>query len=317
VAQRQERRAMQADQKRDREVLGQLHKAERKEYWAGVQKRRTDLRQKAFEEAKQRNAKRWDAVRKIKNPEKRKRAAARVKGDKKHVHDAIRKKHLAGAPKVDNALQKALFKQQEQDRQELRAAHLKEQGLLARQHVAERLAASHQKLAENTHRAAARTSARMSNARGLAGQNKAAARVANDHARFRRITVNGETVPLPANPLEASRAYLKLAHAEHAKRGDLRQTLNQQRDARIASRQSALINAAGHGRADPQSATRQKAMSGQTLTDAERATASPEIKAQFDIGGRKATAARAILSPREFRQQAREQGGRSGGGRGR
>ena len=285
TAQHQARRTMYAEQRRDREALRQAHDAQGREHRASGRKLYADARQKAFEQAKQRNAKKWDAVRKTKNPMKRELAAAKVRLDQKHVHTAARNQHLAAARKVNDTAWRAMIKQQAQERHDLRAAHQKEQGMLARQQVAERLATGHQKLAENTQRAAASASARMSNAHGLAGQDKAADRVAGDHARFRHITVNGESVPLPANPLEASRAYLRLAHAEHAKRGDLRQTLTQQRDGRIASRQSALINAAGYGRVDrrtragrsddaltairqndPQSSMRQTAMSGQTLT---------------------------------------------------
>jgi hypothetical protein len=298
VAQRRERRAMQADQKRDREALRQLHKAERKEYRAGMRKRRADLRQKAFEEAKQRNAKKWEAVRKTKNPMKRQLAAAKVKVDSKHVHDAIRKKHLAGTQKADNALQRGLFKQQEQDRQALHAAHQKEQGMLARQHVAERLAADYQHLADQKQSANARDIARMSNAHSFSGQNSAAVHIIANRAKFRYLLDYG--IALPANPHEASRAHLKLAHAEHAKRKELRQTLNQQRDARIATRQSALVNVAGHEPAGRRTGTRRlgsalsrlteesqqqraaKAVqTGLTLTSEEKSALTPEARARI------------------------------------
>ena len=67
---------------------------------------------------------------------------------------------------------------------------------------------------------------------------------------------------------------------------------------------------------DTQNQIRQAVDSGQRLTDAERANASPDIKAQLGQEDRKA-ATRSMFMSASFKQKQRERDGRSGGGRGR
>ena len=67
---------------------------------------------------------------------------------------------------------------------------------------------------------------------------------------------------------------------------------------------------------NPQDQIRQAAASGRTLTDAERANASPEVKAKLGREERQAKA-RFLFTRRSDLQQQRGKDGRSGGGRGR
>ena len=67
---------------------------------------------------------------------------------------------------------------------------------------------------------------------------------------------------------------------------------------------------------DTQNQIRQAVDSGRLLTDAERANASPDIKAQLGQEDRKA-ATRSMFMSASFKQKQRERDGRSGGGRGR
>ncbi len=119
-----------------------------------------------------------------------------------------------------------MYAQQEKERLDLHNLHRQETAALARQHIAERLSVHEKWRALSLDKQANRIDARLTAHQGMAAQQKAAHR--HDQAACKgkpeRASANGSKAA-PANPREASRAYIETAHAEEAKHTAIRDKL--------------------------------------------------------------------------------------------
>ncbi len=310
-------------------------------------------RETAYQTVREQHADKWEAVRAISDLKAREKAAAALKLDEKKAYDAESKKHVdACRPEKDKAWQ-AMKASQDKERLDLREQHRQEAAALARQHIAERLGMHEKWRGHHLDRMTSRIDARLTTQQGMAAQQKAALDTMKLHAKANQTKSAGGPVAVPLNPHEAMRHYYETSYREEGKREAIRAKLlndrktHQERANKAeANRQKengakATGRAAGRGSPrtiltpgimaaksartstpqlrlpldDPQAQIRQAAQSGRTLTDAERANASPELKQQLRRDEIRKQAS-FLLTPRTSKEDQRgKDGGRSKGGR--
>ena len=350
-AQQRARQAMYQEQQRDRDALRAAQDAAKLDHQTWARQLYAKARETAYQAIKEQYAEKWEAVRETWNLKARERAASALKREQKKAYAEESKKHVdASRPEKDKAW-RALQANQEKERADHREQHRQEAAALARQHIAERLGMHEKWRGKNLDRLASRIDARLTAHQGMAAQQKAALDTIKLHAKASSTKSAGGPVAIPANPHEAMRHYYEIAHGEKEKREAIRATLaatrasHQARASKAGADRQKATSASGRGigraspravltpgiRAaksarssnqlhlpldDPQAQIRQAAQSGRTLTDAERANASPELKQQLRREEMKAQA-RVLFATRDSHQGQRGKEGRSRGGRGR
>ena len=336
-AQAETRKALYAEQKRDREALGLAHDAAKLEHEMWGRKLYAGARQAAYDTIEEQYAAKWLELRANTPLSKMKEAANALKAEQKKAYAEEAKRQIDLRRPEKDAAWKALKESQEKERNDLRTEHRKEISTLARQHVAERLGVQEKWLAQTLDKKAQRIMARLSSRQGMTTQQPAAHQTIKLHAKASL----GETTALPSNPREAARRFFELAHKEQERQEAIRQKLLDDRRKRLeragratetgrekkSPRQTMLpgILAARDNRGaslqrrlretDPQQQIRQTESSGQRLNSAERANATPEIRQRLSARERRALAIRDLMRASSGRDNSGK--GRSGGGRGR
>ena len=336
-AQVETRKALYAEQKRDREALGLSHDAAKLEHEMWGRKLYAGARQAAYDTIEEQYAAKWLELRANTPLSKIKEAANALKAEQKKAYAEEAKRQVDLRRPEKDAAWKALKESQEKERNDLRTEHRKEISTLSRQHVAERLGVQEKWLAQTLDKKSHHIMARLSSRQSMATQQPAAHQTIKLHAKASL----GETTALPSNPREAARRFFELAHKEKERQEAIRQKLLDDRRKRLelagratetgrekkSPRQTILpgILAARDNRGaslqrrqretDPQQQIRQKELSGQSLNSAERANATPEIRQRLSARERRAQAIRDLMRGSSGRENSGK--GRSGGGRGR
>jgi hypothetical protein len=316
VAQRIVRNKMYREQKRDRDALRQVQKAQLDQHKAWAKKLYADARQSAFEQVREQTADKWATVRAIEDAAKRDEAAKALQRQQKNLYAKASALHVAQARIEKNQAWQGLQQDQRQERLDLRATHRKEYTAVIRQHIAERVGTSEQHHAQHLQHSANRIAARFSGHEGMAAQQ----RVAVQAIRLARNTSYDGT---PVNRAAIAMTFMKTAVAEHEKRKRIRAGLNAQRQTnqlcasapdRFRAQPGRVIGVLGHLMAsDRQTQARQAAQSGRTLTADERASLPQDVKERLDAQDRK----RSIETFISTAQQQHRSRDRGGGGRGR
>ena len=320
-AQSEIRRAMYREQKRDRDVLRQTHKAQldlHKEWAKGLY---ANARQQAFEQVKEQTAGRWKAVRGIEDAQKREQGAQALNREQKTLYAKASALHVGQARVEKNQAWQALKQTQTKERLDLRAAHREEYAALTRQHAAERLGIAKKHREQDLQRDANRISARFGARQGMAAQQAAALKII-------RLKWNAGLAGGPEKlitPAEAIRAFMQTARIEHDKREKIRAGLNARRQTGrlLVSSPARLRSQAGKAmdplsplmQPHPQNQIRQDAASGRPLTAEERANAPKDVRERLDRHDRQ-NQERGTPSANGKGDQPRGNG-RNGGGRGR
>jgi len=314
------RRAMLADQKRDRDALRAAQAVEWKQHQAWAKGLYAKARKAAFEQVKQQTAGQWKEVRAIKDRDQRAMADAVLKLQLKALYAKTGGQRIDEARKQKDTAWKEQKDRQVKERLALRGAHREENAAMTRQHVAEQFAIKERQRPLKLQREANLIAAQTNGHQGMANQQKAAQKTIqlNRHAEAVRRHAS-------ANPAEAARAYQEIAKQEHSRRAGIREGLNAQRQsnqlrAMTADRSRARAGAgrqmsSGDNQPSPQEQARQAVQSGRTLTGDERANASPDLKERLASQDRR-IAQRATFAHGEGNQRQQDKG-RSGGGRGR
>jgi hypothetical protein len=320
-AQANVRRAMYAEQKRDRDALRAAQKAELGQHRAWAKTLYAGARKAAFNEVRERNAGRWGAIRAIGDRVQRDQAAHALKLEQKKLYAQASARHVAQARLQKDAAWQALRKQQLQERLDLRAAHREEYSALTRQHVAERLGTDEQRRAQQLQQDANRIAARFAGHQGMAAQQGAAQQAI-------RLSHKASRDNAAPNPAETALRLMKIAAGEHDKRRSIRNRLSAQRQNNLlrgaapdlfrAQADQATQTRRSVMDADRQAQARQAAASGRTLGSEERANAPRDVRDRLDQQDRKALRERSVSSASDRRQNRGEERGtdRKGGGRG-
>lgn len=221
-AQAKERQALYAEQKLDREALKKAQTAAQLDHQISGRKLYADARQAAFETIKEQYDVRWKDLRANTPFSQRKEASTALKAEQKTAYAEEAKRRIDQVRPEKDTAWKALKDSQEKERLALQAEHRTETTVLARQHVAERLAIYEKWRAQALDKQAQRVAVKLSGPQGLAPQDLAARKMMALHAKATRL---GNIRELPANPREAAKAYMQIAYAEEAKRAPLREAL--------------------------------------------------------------------------------------------
>ncbi|MGO9475870.1 MAG: MobA/MobL family protein [Rhodomicrobium sp.] len=352
-AQQQARKAIYAEQQRDREALRRAHEAEKIKHQEWAKKLYAVARQEAYDSIKEQYADKWQALRETENAKERAKAAAALKVEEKKAYGKEAEKQVNLRRPEKDAVWKAMLNKQEQERLDLRKEHRAETTALARQQIAERLGVHEKWRALHLGRHANSIDAQLGARQGMSAQQKAAVSSIKLHNRTGQTGAHPE---LSANPREAARRYFEIAREEDAKRESLRDALSKQRDSKLkraglapdkirdrsAERQAESRRATGKASprdivapgievardkraewiqnrtrdVDPQQQIRQAAQSGRALSSEERANASPEVRERAARDDKSARDRWSHTSS-QGRNQDKGKGGRSGGGRGR
>ncbi len=310
-AQAEVRRAMYAEQKRDRDVLRQAQAAQLNEHKACAKTLYGDARKSAFKQVREQTAGKWEALRTIEHRTERDRAEGALKLEQKNLYAKASALHVGQARIEKDQAWQRLKKTQLQERLDLRNSHREEYAALSRQHIAERLGIAGQHNAQQLQRDANRVSARFAGHQGMAAQQKAALQAIRLGQR--------------AGADMTAKEFMKTALAEHDKRGKIREGLNARRQTnqlraatpdRFRSQAGRAMDAlSSASQPDQKTQARQAAASGRTLSSEERANAPQDVKKRLDRQDRK-SAKRATFTPSGSSPQQTGKS-RSGGGRGR
>lgn len=300
-----ERREMYQEQARDRAALRAAQDAQKLKHQRSGRALYAGAREKAFQEVKAQHAKRWERVRAIKNPERRDIAIEALKVRQKEAYRVSSDRHVEQVRPVKNEAWQTMKQIQEADRKALQQRHVEEAAALARQHIAERNAL-HERWRDRHLKTEANTiSAKLETRQGMAAVQTSAVAMIKLNAKAKQSNVNGGAEKPAMAPLEASRHFAERGRAESVARTTIRYELlasrrmnearavefarSPTRAARVATalasrpqpRQHATIQArrVAAQQANSQNAIRQAVGSGRSLTDAEKASASPDVKA--------------------------------------
>src|SRR5208282_497960 len=129
------RRAMLADQKRDRDALRAAQAVEWKQHQAWAKGLYAKARKAAFEQVKQQTAGQWKEVRAIKDRDQRAMADAVLKRQLKALYAKTGGQRIDEARKQKDAAWKEQKDRQVKERLALRGAHREENAAMTRQHV--------------------------------------------------------------------------------------------------------------------------------------------------------------------------------------
>jgi hypothetical protein len=297
-----DRKATYQEQKRDRAALREAHDAQKLEHQRWGRAHYAAARGRAFQEVKTQYADRWKAVRRTKDKTEREKAAKALKIEQKATYAQAAKLQIEAArPAKEEAWQK-LKTTQQQERTNLQRRHAEEIAAVSRQHIAERIALQERWQHQNLTARSAKLSAKLEARQDMPSVQRTAAAI----IKLRAAAQNryGENRPiLNAMPsLTVATHFAERGRAEHANRDAIRYELNalrqlnhiraaapaQRRHApgRIAERRASnrmQIQAQRQTRqqaeTDKQNAIRQAVVTGRTVTDADRANASPELRA--------------------------------------
>lgn len=291
------RKAMYAEQKRDRDALRAVHNKEIAEHKKWAKTLYTAARKAALAETKASMEDRWKAARRIKKREERNAAMATLKLHQKVLYANMNAKHVMQARKTKDDAYAKMRESQIKARADLREQHAAEYNALNRQHLAEQLGKQ-----EEIRRAHAVSGFRRG---GMAQQQAAAINLLRQYSR---------KAP-PVQAPELIRAYYRISHIEGGKREALRRSLD-------AGRQSNLIAAMPRSRhpsqargamqpvQDSNQRAREALLTGQHITNGERLNASPGLRARFEARDKKQT----IESYWYYAAQHTASKGRGGGG---
>ncbi len=315
-AQTKVRKAMYAEQKRDRDALREVQQARLDQHRTWAKSLCAGARKAAFDEVRQRTADRWKAIRAIGDAAERAQAAKALTLEQKKLYDQVSRRHIGRARLQKDEAWQALRKEQFNERVDLRAAHREEYSALTRQHVAERLGVGERCRAEELQQRADRLAARFAGHQGMAAQQGAAQQAI-------RLSHKAIRDNAAANPAETSRRLMKISAGEHDRRRRMRTALNAQRETNQLRGAPSLRSDAQAGRvmqtrdhilgSDRQAQARQAAQSGRTLTSDERINAPQDVKERLAWQERKASTER-FLSLSQPQHRGKDRGG---GGRGR
>jgi MobA/MobL family len=291
-------KAMYQEQKHDRAALREAHDAQKLEHQRWGRAHYAAARERAFQEIKAQNADRWKDIRKIKATTQREEAAQALKIESKAAYAEAAKRQIdAARPAKEEAWQK-LKLAQDCERKELQARHAEEIAAMSRQQIAERHALHERWQHHNLSARSAQASAKLETRQDMASVQRTAVAVIKLRAAQNRHGQNPHTQT--ATPSLAVAAHLaERGKTEQTTRETIRTQLTAQRQlnhiraaapaqrrrapGRMAERHGAnraRIQAQRQTRqqSDQHSAIRQAIASGPTLTSAERANASAEIK---------------------------------------
>lgn len=293
-----ERKAMWAEQKRDREALRQAHNKQIADHKKWAKTLYAEMRKAALKETKEKMDPRWKAARSISKLKERNDAMEMLKLHQKVLYANTNAKHLVAAKKTKDTAYKDMMKRQVKERDELAGEHREEYKSLTRQHLAERIA-----MTEQLHRLHA--TARMRPG-GLAHQQTAAINLLRSDTK----------TPAPVSSAELSRQLYRVAHIEADKLKAMRLKLNALRQSRFLAGMPTNRRRSQAGDAmQPVQKAQQALLTGQTLTDADKLNASPEQRQQFAAKDRKETKEAVFTYVAQKTTKGRDRGG--GGGRGR
>ena len=224
-AQAATRQALYKEQKQDREALRKAQMAAKLDHRTWGNRLYAGARQAAYDQTNKQYAERWKDLRANTPLSKRKEAAAALKAEQKQAYAAEAKRQVDLRRPEKDAAWKALKESQEKERLALNAEHRKETSVLARQQAADRLVIEEKFRAQALDKKSQRISRGLSSRQDMATAQKAAVETMKLHAR----TKWAAGIALPANPLQAAKAYHDIARAEEAKRPALRAALNKMR----------------------------------------------------------------------------------------
>ncbi len=224
-AQAEARKAMYREQQRDRDALRLAQEPAKLEHEKWAKQLYAGARKTAYDKVKEQYADKWTKTRGIKKLDERHKAAAALKLEQKksYADEATRQINLCRP--VKDAAWKIMYAQHEKERLDLRNLHRQETSALARQHIAERFATHEKWRALGLDKQANRIDARLTAHQGMAAQQKAALDAIKLHARASRAGKANGSKAAPANPREASRAYIETARAEEARHAVVRDKL--------------------------------------------------------------------------------------------
>lgn len=317
------RRQMYEQQRDDRAALRRVHDAQKAAQSAWSKDLYAKARQTAMRSVKEQNEEKWKAVRGHRTAKQRSESAKTLREEQKALYGKVSAAEIDKVrPEKDKAW-KAMLKQQEKERNDLRASHRQEQLALARHQVSAKLATMEKWRAITLDRMASAVGARLETRQNMPAQQQAAITTMRLRAIANSTRGIHGAVAVPPNPREAVAAYRDIARAEYDNRDSIRRILNEQRNGnyhRVAAYGQTVKNGMQRGQKapelSPQEQVRQAVVSGRTLSDAERLNASPEMRDNLARQDRSAKA-RDLFSVAGATQQQRGNGGRQGGGRGR
>ena len=320
----QARKALYAEQAKDREALRAAQHADRLHHAVWARKCYDDARKMAYKKVHAQNEPKWAAIRKIEDRKQRAKSAEAMKLQQKADFAQARERYVEAVRPMKDRAYRNMAAEHRQQTADLQAQHRDELAAISRQYMAERDAVHHKWRAEEQQKRAATVAKRHSAHPGIAAQQSAAVAMIKPHRRARQ---RDGVAAVPGNSREAMHDATTTGKQERYNLTLLRSALLRQRDGNQRRGAAAPVgvklggrprrNAPGHAAAENgQAAVRQAVMSGQSLTPAERANAAPDIKQQLDKRDR-LEAVRWVLSRQGSEQQQERGKGRPGGGRGR
>lgn len=334
VRQDKERRAIYAEQKKDRAAQREAHQAQKLEHaqWARVLY--ATARQQAFDSVKQANDQRWKEVRRIKDKETRQTAAAEHKEQQRLDYRSAAAAEIEKARPAKDEAWKALKADQDNDRKALTERHTQELEALKRQHIAERHVVAERWLQQNIATATAKLNAHAEARQSMPVVQADAVRLIKIRVKAAKERNGYGQVPDPA--AATVQHFSERARTEEANRSSIREHLNSLRqknvfravdaakqrtrpgvmaDRRSAIRATILAERIARQKAQQQKSIAAAVQSGRPLSSAERANASPRDKSE--VSTREARRERQqrqfdLFVQRENSGKGRDDGGRSG-----
>lgn len=327
AAQSTQRKAMYADQTRDRTSLRAAQDAEKLAHQRWARAHYAKAREIAFQEVKQRHADSWRDTRRLDDAKRRQDAVAASRDRQKKDYAQTSAKHVEAARPDKDAAWQALKDTQEAGRQQMKQRHAEETTALSRQHISERHALHERWQDLYRQKQAQRIDAKLQSNQSMPSVQANAVNMIKLHRKATRtIEENGYSTAM--SPHAASQLHAERSRAEAANRVAIRYELNKVREdnlARASARSDRHHGGAGRAAtgtprrasrsAETQKAIQQAAQSGRALSDAERANAAPATK--HAIAGKERDAQTQRTMDLFSYIQQRPDKGRSGGRSGR
>lgn len=312
------RRAMYAEQTKDRAALRAVQDEQKLAHQRWARAHYAKAREAAFNEVKQQNAQAWSDIRKIEDSRARDAAAAALQKQQKEDYAKASTSHVERArPDKDQAWQQLKITQ-DIERRDLKAQHAAEATALARQQNAERQALHERWQDFYRQKQTQGIEKSLQSNQSMASVQTVAVKMIALHAKSKRSLEAGERTHV-MTPHDVAVRLSALAKGEDTLRSSIRYKLNKVREGNQGKAAGRLIgtNVRARAAADDgqQKAIQQAARTGLQISDADRASASPATRAAIASRERVAQKRRSADLIQQLQQQRSDKdrsGGRSG-----